>query len=732
MVADTYTDTEKPDEPPKAKAKRIQEKDIDSIEQFVRKELARRKNSNFRKRAETRWKEVDRQVRMEKMEKFSRDGRQAPPDWHATIEIGEMSKALEIVSSDVRRLIFPNDRTWFEPHVKIDGGKNEDGTIKPPDDKKQDAVDNALRSMMVQQQRDIGLKDRHELSVKEALLHGSYVAEAACEQRMLVDDGYKLKASKVPVWRPHSMWNCYPDPSPSVTVGDLFYQGSMIIVQYMPRYKLEQMIGEGWMPKRFKKIPDSHGSNDYSGIERSDTDDEVELTTFYGDINVERSEDDLFFPNSKAVFANDVLVYFNPSELSYLPIIYRGYEKQDVRDPYFVSPLMKLSPMQKTATVSLNMYLDALALKVQPPLIYDGNDAAFVRDGGPRIEPGASIATKASGKVTTMETGDPQAALAGFQETMRIIQQGLGVDAVRSGVTAPSGRTAYEINKVSQSAEIRTLDFIDKLEPGLESWLYMQHDLNKKYLKSFSYYNDDLNAPDYLIVTKAELPEFVKFNVTGSRSTLGEEQRISRTSEVTAFLMSNPLTAEKVNIDEVAKQMYQDAGVQNPARLLNIVGDEDPRVKKLMEMAKQKMQESQQQAQEMMQQAEEQIKELEKQVQESNAKVQALQSDKSIEAQKFQLEAAKTESEMQLKQQEFGLKQGEFDMKQGQANEEMQSENVDRQAFMEALQPIVLAMQQSAQMMLLAAEKSTAPRQINLVEEQGRIIGAVSQIVTVQ
>ena len=710
-----------------AKKKRIQEKDIESIEQFVKKELGRRRESKFRKHAEDRWKEVDRQVRMEKMTKISQDGRTAPPDWHATIEIGEMSKALEIISSDVRRLIFPNDRTWFETHIKLDGGKNEDGTIKPPDDKQQTAVDNALRSMMVQQQRDIGLKDRHELSVKEALLHGSYVAEANCEQRMMVDDGYKLNASMVPVWRPHSMWNCYPDPSPSIVVGDLFYQGSMIIVHYMPRYKLEQMTGDGWMAKRYKKVPKGHsddGGASYGGAqERNDIDqDEIEMITFYGDINVERSDDDLFFPNSKACFANGILVYFSPVELGYLPIIYRGYEKQDVRDPYFASPLMKLSPIQKTASVSLNKYLDALALKIEPPLIYDGNDAAFVRDGGPRIEPRANIATKGSGKVTALETGDPQAALAGFSQAMQIIQQGLGVDAVRSGTTAPSGRTAFEINKVSQSAEIRTLDFIDKLEPGLESYLYMQHDLNKKYLKTYSYYNDDLNAPDYLTASKAELPEYVKFNVTGSKSTLGEEQRISRTSEVTAFLLGNPLTAEKVNIDEVSKTMYQDAGIQNPARLLNIEMGQDPQAKKLIDAAKQKIQETQQMAQQAVQQAGDQIKELEQKLQDSTMKLQALQADKSIETQKLQLESAKMQSETQLKQQEFGLKQG-------QANQVTEGENLDRTMFVEAMTPLVEAIQQAAMMMQLAAEKSSAPRQINIVEEQGRIIGAVSQTV---
>lgn len=723
-------------EPPKPRNKRIQEKDIDAMEQFIGKELSRRRESEHRKSAERRWKEVDRQVRMEPMLRVDRDRQPILGDeWRAAVEVGELSKALEIVSSDVRRLIFPNDRTWFEAHSKIDAGKNEDGTIKQPDAKMQTITDNALRSMMVQQQRDIGLKDRHELSVKEALLHGSYVAEVRYEPRLLIDEGYKVKATSVPVWVPHSMWNCYPDPSPSVIVGDLFYQGSMIILHYMPRYKLEQMSGDGWMNKRFDKVPKSHkhsstgrtqtDDRDDSEREQSDTD-EIELVTYYGDINVERSQDDLFFPNSKACFANGILVYFSPSELPYLPIIFRGYEKQDVRDPYFVSPLMKLEPMQKMASIMLNRFIDLVELKVDPPIIYNGNDPAFV-GGGPRIFPGAKTPSKGSGDIKMIETGDPNAALAGFKEAMQIIQQGLGVDAVRSGTTAPTGRTAFEINKVSQSAEVRTLDFIDKLEPGLETYLYMQHDLNRKYLKRFSYYNDDLDAPDYLSVTQKDLPQFAKFTVVGSKSTLGEDQRVSRTSQVTAFLLGNPVTAELVNIDEVAKTMYQDAGIQNPERLLNTQQAMDPKLKKVMDATKQKIQETEQMAQQSVQQAGEQIKELTAKLQAETAKCQALQADKSIESQKLEIEMAKAANENKLKQAEMGLKQGEFQLKQNASTQTEQGENLDRTMFIEALQPIIAAIQQAAMTMQQAAERTTAPRQINLVEENGRIVGAVTQ-----
>ena len=706
----------------KPKSKRVQEKDIQQVEQWVKTELHRRKGSEFRKKAETKWREVDRQVSMEAMQRFDRSGRQMPADWRQVLEIGKMSEALEIISADVRRLAFPTDQ-WFEAHCKINAGRNEDGTIKQPDAKMQTTADNALRAFMVQQQRDTGMKDRHELSVKEALLHGSFVAEVCYEPRLKVDEGYKIKSESLPVWRPHSMWNCYPDPSPHVVVSDLFYQGSMLILSYIPRYKLEQMTGEGWMQKRYKLVASSFDADeDDKAPEEMD---EVQILSYFGDMNIERPSGDLYFPNSKACFANGTMVYFSPSELSYLPLIYRGYEKQDVRDPYFVSPLMKMSPMQKTASVMLNRFLDGVELKLDPPGVYDGNDSAFVSSGGPRIEPGSMMATKGSGKVQHFETGDPLAALNGFKEAIQMIEVGIGVNSVRSGGTTSSGRTAFEIDQVAKSANIRTLDFIDKLEQGLEAFLYMQHDLNKKYVQRYDFYNSDLDTPDYLTVEKKDLPQFVKFTVTGSKNVLNEDNRVAKTSQVTAFLLGNPATAEKVNLDEIAKQMYMDAGNSNPERLLNVTNGVDPKIKKIMDAVKQKSDEVQQLAQQEIQAAQDEQTKLQQQVQELQGQLTALQADKSIEQEKLQLESQKVQGEL-------GLKQAQFAADQSQTDSQAQGENLDRQMFVEAMQPIVASLTQAAQMMMEAADKASAPRQIKLIDDNaGRLVGAVSVVVPV-
>src|SRR6185369_8527975 len=137
------------------------------------------------------------------------------------------------------RLIFPQNRTWFESHVKppVTINPQTGKSVIAVDSKKQKKADGTLRSLMAQQHLDFGLKARVKLSVKEALHHGGFVATAEWGQQNKVYDGQGLESLEAPVWVPHSMWNSYPDQSPSVVPGAIFYQGSMMITSYMPRYK---------------------------------------------------------------------------------------------------------------------------------------------------------------------------------------------------------------------------------------------------------------------------------------------------------------------------------------------------------------------------------------------------------------------------------------------------------------------------------------------------------------
>src|SRR4029077_6446777 len=154
---------------------------------------------DFRKDHETIWKEVDRQISMKPMVKYMPDGNEAPKAGRSAFELGELSKASEIITGDVMRLIFPATRTWFEAHVKPP--KNLDpqtGKAVPVDDKLQKKADAVLRSLMAQQHLDFGLRARVELSIKETLHHGSFVSTVEWESQNKIYDGKGVESLEAP------------------------------------------------------------------------------------------------------------------------------------------------------------------------------------------------------------------------------------------------------------------------------------------------------------------------------------------------------------------------------------------------------------------------------------------------------------------------------------------------------------------------------------------------------
>lgn len=576
------------------KKRRISQADWRTVETYVKQETKRRETDTFRKARESIWKEVDRQIAMKPMRAINHQ--KEKDDWHNVIELGEFAKASEIITADVRRLLFPMNRAWYESHVELPPQLDpQTGQNTPPEQKTQEFIDGSLRAFMSQQHFDFGFKSRVELSVKEALHHGSFVAEVRSETAMLVYDGTGITSRCAPIWHPHSMWNCYPDPSPSVIGANMFYTGSMIIKEFMPLYRLKEVAKNeaGWMTAQLEKVPKRKNKN-----KDVDTED-VELVKYYGDISIKRQDGDIYLPNSKVILANDILIFYAPNDLPFPPVIYNGYERMDVRDPYFTSPLIKLAPLHKMASEMANKLLDAIALRTEPPVVFDGNDPDFVRSGGPVIAPGWKGPTKGLANFKTLEVGDPSFALQGLQLVLDQLRQGTSVDAIRAGASAGVDQTATETRLKQARGEVRVVDFVDKLEGSLRTFLYMQHEINKKSLDEvYTFYNPEMDAPDFMRMTKADLPENVHFEIVGARGVLGEEERAQKMTMVTAWAAGNPMFAPLLKPADLLKEAYQDAGVKNPERFIN-VGQESPEIQMVKQQAQQAMQELQQHTQEL-------------------------------------------------------------------------------------------------------------------------------------
>ena len=622
----------------KVKTRKIRKTDWQSVEEFLKKELDKRKNSPFRKQKEVIWAEVDRQIAMQPMRKTLPKG--SPDAWKSAFELGELSKASEVITADVQRLAFPANRTWMEAHCKPPS------TVNPQTGKaevavnqeQQDKADGIARSLMTQQHEDFGMKGRVELSVKEALHHGGFVATAEWEKQNKIYDGKGVLSLEAPVWVPHSMWNCYPDSSPSVIPGAIFYPGSMMITSYMPRHKVLQLKGGGYMNISDAKILKKKNKN-----KDVDTED-VEILTYYGDLSMPRDDGDIFLPNSKCMTANGTVIYYESNPLPFPEVIYQGYERQDVRDPYFTSPLIKNSPMQKLATIFANQAVDGVDMHGNPPIVYDGNDPYMVANGGINLWPGAQTASKGSNKFQEVKVGDPRHAFDGLQLALTKLEEGTAVNAIRSGGQDSDRKTATEVQKTAQGSEVRTVDFVGKLETALRSFLYMQHELNLKNLESYSFYCSEQDLPDFLTVKKGDIPSVIHFEVVGSKGLLGEEQRTQRMTAVTAFASGNPLFAPLLNAPELLKDMYEDAGVKGAEKYIKTDQGQIPP-------------EAQAQIQQLQQAAQGLQQELMQEKQGNAAKMAQVQADAQAKAAKLQAQQQQAAREFMAEQQRAALEQ---------------------------------------------------------------------------
>lgn len=577
------------------KRRKIRKEDWTRLAEYVTDTLNTRKADQFRRDHEQIWTEIDRQVAMKPMTISPKAGaRREEVNWRNVLELGELSKAKEIIEADVMRITFPQDRRWFEAHTDLGAEFGPQGVARA-EPVLQQTADDVYRSFISQQLSDFGFYERVQLSIGEALVHGSFVAEVDWETQMMVDEGVRVSEIGAPVWKPLSMWNCYPDPSPSIVGSNMFYGGSMLLCSWMSLSRLKEMKGPGWMPAQYKMIEEQETT-----VEGRRTKD-VKLVKYYGDCIIDRGEGEIYLPNAKVIVANDKwVVYYEVNDLPYPSVILGGYHKGDVRDPYFTSPLIKMSPMQKMGSKLGSRFLDGVDLKTEKPLTYDGNDPQFVMDGGPTIAPGAKYPSKYGAETKLMDVGEPEYALRGLELILKFMQEGLGVSSTRSGAVASDRATAYEIAKVSQGGEVRTVEFIRKLTGNLRAFLYMQHALNKKKLVRYSFYNDELNTRDFMRITRDDIPDAVHFEVVGAKGMLGEEQRINRTTAVTAFASGNPLFAPLLEPRELLLEMYRDAGQKNPERFVSGEEGEDPRLQQ-MQQALQELQQALQEAQSQMQ-----------------------------------------------------------------------------------------------------------------------------------
>ncbi len=622
------------------KKRRVLKRDQDHIATYINDVYQTRKNSKERRMHLDIWKEVDRQIKMQSPQVMNESGNM-DEDWTAALQLGDLADASETITADAMRLLFPIDRRWFHPHVELPEDM--------PERDDQRTADNLLRNLMAQQMKDFGFRGRIKLAVKEILHHGSVVATVEKQTIAKYHDGSRKETLTAPTWVTHSMHRAYPDPSPAIQGTEMFYQGSMIIESWIPLSKAKKV--KPWVNR--DRLTES---KQFKG--------HVHLLTYYGDIFIPRQDGDIWVPNRKAVVSDGVFLFSETNETPYLPVIYTGYERDDVTDPYYTSPLVKMAPMGKFVTEMANKTMDAVDLKVKPPTQWDKLDSHLAGNGGPNIAPGAHNPTRGGKGIAMIDIGSETAStgLAATQWGKQEMAKGVSVDPTRAGVSPGTEQTATEVVKTEQRAEVREVEFVGSLEPhGILPYLYMHHDLNKKHLESYPFYNDDIRTKDFVRASRRDLPKAVTFEIVGSRSLLGEEQRTARFVNAATFVANIPPLAAQTDWAEVGQQIWEDTRIKDPARfIIDQADDKLPR--SAFEEAAQQAQQIVQELQQQLQQIGERLQQAEAQVQADKAEKARLRTDiNSLEEQKkiqAQLEQAKDELEALQRQIEQEQGQG--------------------------------------------------------------------------
>jgi len=615
------------------KKRKVLTRDHDHIAQHITTEKKRRENSEWRRKHTSRWAEVDRQIAMDPPITITNP--EDKGDWHNAIQLGDLTDASETLTADTLRMIMPTGSKYFIPHVRV--GKTGTITGEPIPPAQQRAINGVIRNFMFQQQKDFGLRSRLKLAVKEVLHHGAVVATMSTQRMFKYEGGANPRHLVAPAPTVYSMWNCYPDPSPYVMGTELFYKGSMIIEEWMPLQEALQV--SEWINQ--DKLQETHGKKDLH--------EHISILHYYGDIFLKRHDGNVLFPNRHTVASGGVFLNSTVNPTPYSPVIYTGYERDDIRDPYFTSPIVKRAPMGKFATHMANRTMDSIDLLVEPPVQYDSLDNSM-RGDGPTLYPGAKIPSRGGSGMEVLEIGNPSMGLAALQWAKQQMQEGTTVDAVRKGVSPGTEQTATEVMKTEQRAEVREVEFSSVLEDHfLLPLLNMQHDINRREMTTYEFYNDEPHSPDHMKMHKKDLPETIIFEVTGSRSILGEQERTNRFAQVVGLASQSEMLASETDWKEVARQMWDDSKQKDPERFVKEDEEEgpDPQVVQLQEQFQEQAQQMQEQMGQLQQEGQKLAAEVQKLTGESQQKDIALKQGK-LQHEQLQLEKATLREQLKL------------------------------------------------------------------------------------
>jgi hypothetical protein len=538
--------------------RRFDARDFDYIAEQVIEDYTDRKQR--RRDREKCWSEVDRQVAMEPDTGFKyivKNGtRVLDPNkhWMSEVELPLQAQALEVLTADARRMLFPDSGSWFRAHAEMtdDYLRRADfqsmilgDETEVPSQINQDNADKLVEGFLLhlfEQHLGDNNEDfytRYDKLNAESFKYGVGVGRARMWTRNLyikAPGGVRREIRKIPVLMPCSIKNLYlDDRKPSMHSMQLL-EPAPIAHDYIrfENLQLAASLGSddpddedgGWMPKYLKDIvPDDKGY--------------VELLEIEGDIIVPRKTTrSMVLPGvivtvvlggkGAGGHATRSVVRLRFRKTPYSSYLLHPYHYEGADDVYPASPLMKGRPVQIMCTDALNRLLDAAMLKNAPPVGWDRTDQYFAQNGGPAIYPYAQWGTTDPGAIKVHQEvgGDPSVLSAVLIRGIQLYAELTGVLPARLGAQTTSHTTAFAKDAELQRGAVRTVDYVRQVGKGPATrWLDLAYRMARDALKRDNVTFFIASYGGYVEVSKDQLPERASFEWFGSGGPAEEQQR---------------------------------------------------------------------------------------------------------------------------------------------------------------------------------------------------------------
>lgn len=540
--------------------RRFDTRDFKYIAEWIIDEHSRRKRE--RSDREKHWKEIDRQVAMEPDISFkSLPG--GKPDlnklWMAEMELPLQAQALEVLTADARRMMFPDSGPWFRAHAEMTDeylrGVDFSNLIlgdeaEVPSLINQDNADKLVEGFLIHQYRQYDFESRWDRINAESFKYGMGVGRARMEEKNVYiheAKGVRKEKKKVPVIVPVSIKNLYlDDPMPSMHSAQVLGPGH-IAEDWIQIQNLQLAANKGstdpdkedggWMPAAVKTLEPDKNEN-------------VQVLEFEGDLVVPRKTvRDIILPGVIVTVAvgnrnpegkvSKSVIRFRHRKRPYSSYILCPYHYESADDTYPIGPLMKGRPVQMMATDALNRLMDSAALKNAPPVGYDRTDMVFAQSGGPRIHPYAQWETTDQVNVYDEIGGDPAALSNTMSLAINLYAELTGILPARLGAQTVSHTTAFAKDAELQRGAVRTVDYVRSTGSGpINRWLEMSYQMARDEMSSretMSFYSDAYGG--FVEVDKNALPEKASFEFIGAGGPADEQQRMQSKLQAAQFAL---------------------------------------------------------------------------------------------------------------------------------------------------------------------------------------------------